>query len=459
MPVTTLRPTCYLAGWVLPVTSPPVPDGGVLVGGDGRIAAVGPRERLPSGDRVAVVDLGSAILLPGLVNAHVHAELSAFRGLLEDLPFQQWIPALRRCKLAAAPTPEELRASALLTCAESLAAGITTFGATEDSDAAVRALRESGMRGLVFRETFGPDPAQATDAVGQLRATVAAQRAEAGDLVRVGVSPHAPYTISDALYTQVALLAAEEDLPIAVHAAEAEVEEALVVRGEGPFAAGLRTRGIATPPRARSVVALLARTGILERAPLVIHALRVDREDMASLAAAGASVAHCPTANARLGHGIAPVVELRAAGVNVALGTDSVASNNRLDLLEEARTAQLLQRARLASASALAGAELLELATIAGARALGLADRIGSLEPGKDADLCAVRTERPHTEPALDPLATLFQAARGSDVVLATVRGRVLYRAGRFHTLDPARLYPLVRRLAARLAAARRVPT
>jgi len=179
---------------------------------------------------------------------------------------------------------------------------------------------------------------------------------------------------------------------------------------------------------------------------------------MASLAAAGASVAHCPTANARLGHGVAPVVELRAAGVNVALGTDSVASNNRLDLLEEARTAQLLQRARLASASALAGAELLELATIAGARALGLADRIGSLEPGKDADLCAVRTECPHTEPALDPLATLFQAARGSDVVLATVRGRVLYRAGRFLTLDPAGQYPLVRQLAARLAAARRAP-
>ncbi|NJD09665.1 MAG: amidohydrolase family protein [Gemmatimonadetes bacterium] len=450
-----VRAACYLASWVLPVAGAPLRDAGVLVGPDGRIVAVGPRAQLPAGEAIDRVDLGAAILLPGLVNVHAHAELAAFRGLLEDLPFPRWITTLRRCKQEAAATPAELRAAALLTCAESLAVGITTFGATEDSDAAAAALRETGMRGVIFREVFGPDPQQASAALQELVQHLDALQSEAGELVQVGVSPHAPYTVSDELYGLVARLAERRQLPVAVHAAEAEAEASLVVRGEGPFAAGLRARGLATPPRARSIVALLERTGILALRPLVIHAVRVGAEDRGLLAAAGASVAHCPTANARLGHGVAPVVELRAAGVNVALGTDSVASNNRLDLLEEARTAQLLQRARLASASALPACELLEMVTLAGARALGLADRIGSLEPGKDADLCAVAIDRPHTEPAHDPLATLFHAARGSDVVLTVVRGRVLYRAGRLLTIDPADTRATLHALAARLAAAR----
>jgi cytosine/adenosine deaminase-related metal-dependent hydrolase len=449
-----VRPTCYLASWVLPVSREPMRAAGVLVDERGRIAAVAPRDDLPTGDVIERIDLGEALLLPGLVNAHVHAELAAFRGLLDDLPFHRWIPTLRRCKLAAAPTPDELRAAALLTCAESLAAGITAFGATEDSDAAVHALRECGMRGVVYREVFGPEPAHAQDAVRELAERVGELQARAGELTRIGVSPHAPYTVSDDLYRAVAELARRQSLPVAVHAAEAESEQQLVASGEGPFAGGLRTRGIATPRRARSAIALLHANGILELAPLVIHAVRADAADIAALAAAGASVAHCPIANARLGHGSAPVVELRAAGVNVALGTDSVASNNRLDLLEEARAAQLLQRARLTSASALPAAELLHMATLGGALALGLAHRVGSLDVGKDADLCAVRIGAPHTLPALDPLATLFHAARGSDVILTIVHGRVLYRGGRFETLEPELLRGPVQRLAERLAAA-----
>lgn len=445
----------YLAEWVLPVTTPPIRRGALTVSEDGRILEVAAADELAAEPGLEVVDLGAAILLPGLVNVHVHAELAGFRGLLEDLPFHQWIPRLRRIKLAAAASPEELEAAALMTCAESLAAGITCFGATEDSAAALAALRGSGMRGVVYREVFGPDPLTAEAALADLAERVRELRALETPLVRIGISPHAPYTVSDPLYAAAAALATQESLPIAVHAAEAEAEELLVTAGEGAFAAGLRSRGLSTPARARSTIDLLERTGILEHAPLVIHGIRVDAEDVALLARHHASVAHCPTANARLGHGIAPVVELRAAGVNVALGTDSVASNNRLDLLEEARTAQLLQRARLQVSSALTGPELLELATLAGARALGLADRIGSLEAGKDADLCAVRIDTLHTEPAHDPYATLFHAARGSDVVLAVVRGRVLYQQGRFEGVDVTGARERLRILAERMRAAR----
>ncbi len=420
--------TRYAAAWLLPVSGPPIRDGAVLVGDDGRLLTVGPAAGVPAPAGVRALDLGQAALLPGLVNVHAHPELAVYRGLLDDLPFERWIPTLNAARRGAALPDSAWLDAARWTCVEALAAGITTIAATEASGAALEAFREAGLRGIVYREVFGPAPADAERELEGLRAAVALLRARETDLVRVGISPHAPYTVSDELYTLTARLALAEELPVAVHAAEAEVEDRLVREGEGRFAEGLRRRGIATPVRARSTVALLEGTGILAARPLLIHCVRVDAEDILLLGERGASVAHCPTANALLGHGIAPLMELRAAGVPVGLGTDSVASNNRLDLLEEARAAQLFQRARLGTATVLSNEEALRLATLDGARALGLDGRIGTLEPGKDADLCAVSLEGAHVVPVPDPLAALLHSARASDVVLTVVRGRELYR-------------------------------
>lgn len=452
------HPARYRARWVLPVTAAPIPGGAVLVDEAGRIAAVGPDRSVPAPADVEPVDLGDAALLPGLVNVHAHPELAAFRGLLEDLPFHEWIPTLNHIKRTATPDPDDYAAAARWTCVEALSAGMTTLGATEDSGAALDAFLEAGVRGVVYQEVFGPAPEQAERSLAELRAKVAVMRARTSELVRIGVSPHAPYSVSDRLFCLVAEYARAEELPVAVHAAEAAVERMLVTSGAGPFAAGLRTRGIDTPPRGRSSVELLERLGVLESRPLLIHCIFVDDADIRRLAAADAAVAHCPAANARLGHGIAPVIELRAAGVRVGLGSDSVASNNRLDLFEEARLAQLLQRARLESSGALPAPELLRLVTLEGARVLGLDGRIGSLEPGKDADLCAVSLAAPHVAPVHDPVAALFHAARGSDVVLTVVRGRVLYRNGRVQTLDAEALRPRLERAAERLRGARQGP-
>ncbi|HEX6560059.1 MAG TPA: amidohydrolase family protein, partial [Longimicrobiales bacterium] len=356
--------TLYTARWLLPVTRPALRDAGLLVDQDGRIAGIGTVSEMTVSDDVVRVDLGESVILPGLINIHAHPELAAFRGLLEDLPFHEWIPALMRCKRGAQLTPEDYGVAARWTCLESLRAGITTVGATEDSGAAVRALSEAGMRGLVYLEVFGPDPDRAEESLAALRAKLELHAAAANSRVRLGVSPHAPYTVSDALYALVAAFARAERLPVATHAAEAEAEELLVREALGPFAAGLRSRGIATYVRGRSTVDMLRRTGVLECAPLLIHAVRVSADDVRDLAAAGASIAHCPIANARLGHGIAPVVEAMQSGVRVAIGTDSVASNNRLDLLEEAHVAQAVQRARLHSAGALPSQQLLEMVTI-----------------------------------------------------------------------------------------------
>ena len=447
--------TRYTAAWVLPVSTAPIASAAVLVEPSGRIAAVGPEARVPAPADARTIALGDAVLLPGLVNVHAHPELSAFRGLLDDLPFERWIPTLNASKRGAAFSDEDWIDAARWCCVEALAAGITTMGATEASGAAVEAFREAGMRGIVFREVFGPDPTVARAAVRELAEAAQRLRERETDLVRVGISPHAPYTVSDELYRLTAELALEQDYPVAVHAAEAEVEDRLVRDGAGHFAEGLRRRGVQTPPRARSTIALLERTGVLRTRPLLIHCVRVDADDRALMAEHGATVAHCPVANAILGHGIAPVVELRAAGVAVGLGTDSVASNNRLDLLEEARAAQLFQRARLGTPSVLTNEEALRLVTIDGARALGLDARIGTLEPGKDADLCAVSLGAAHVRPVHDPLAALFHAARATDVVLTVVRGRELYRNGQVLTLDTAALEPRLEAAAAALRTAR----
>ena len=433
--MTQLRPTVYRADWVLPVAAPPFREGAVLVDDGGRIAAVGHRAVIDPPEGAEVVELGEAALLPGLVNVHTHLELAMFRGALEDLSFRDWILRLVGGKRSVLED-EDYAAAARWTALEAIRAGITTLGSTEASGVGMEALREAGLRGIVYQEVFGPDPAQAEGSMRELRQRVEELRSRETELVRLGISPHAPYTVSDDLFRAAARMAQEEGLPIAIHIAESAVERALVTRGEGDFAPGLRARGIATPARGRSPVEMLDRLGALAARPLLIHCVGLDEEDVRRIADADCAVAHCPVANAKLGHGLAPVPALREAGVRVGLGTDSVGSNNRLDLLEEARIASLLQRAAHRSTTLLAPAELLRLCTLDGARALGLEGRIGTLEPGKDADLCAVSLAGVHVKPVHDPVAALFHSARGSDVVLTAVRGRVLLRDGTVATID-----------------------
>lgn len=446
-------PTLYRAAWVLPVTAPPHREGAVLVDG-GRIAAVGPRAALAPPPGCRVVELGEAALLPGLVNVHAHPELAMFRGALEDLPFREWILRLVGAKRGVL-RDADYDAAARWSAVEAIRAGITTLAATEASAAGMRALREAGLRGIVYQEAFGPDPRQRDESLRELAAAVARLREAETERVRLGVSPHAPYTVSDELFRGVAEMAVAEGLPMAIHIAESRAEGELVRAGGGDFAAGLRAREIHTPPRGRSPIEMLDRLGVLAARPLLIHCVDVDDGDVRRIADAGAAVAHCPVANARLGHGVSPLPELREAGVRVGLGTDSVGSNNRMDLLEEARFASLLQRSRHRDPALLPPDELLRLCTLEGARALGLEGRVGALEPGLDADLCAVSLAAPHVRPVHDPVAALFHAARATDVVLTVVQGEELYADGAVRTVDEAEAARGVEAAAQRLREAR----
>jgi len=388
----------YHARWVLPISRPPLENATVVEDG-GRIVFVGARGDAPPGQDE---DLGDVALLPGLVNAHTHLELTVMRGFLEDLDFRSWILRLTRARREVL-SPETLVDSAKAGIAEGLLAGVTTYADTNESGAPFHALRAMGVRGISYQEVFGPDPAQCSEALAGLRAKVDAMRPNETALVRAGVSPHAPYSVSDALFEATAAYAQSERLPIAVHIAESEDESSLVQHAFGAWADSHRARGLPVVVRAGSPIRLLERTRVLDARPLLIHCIRADANDVAAIARHDCAVAHCPASNAKLGHGIAPLVELLDAGVRVGVGSDSVASNNRMDLLDEARLAILMQRARLQRHNAVSAARMLELATLGGARALGLDAEIGTLDVGKSADLAAFPLRHPRSSPLYDP--------------------------------------------------------
>ena len=420
----------YHARWVLPISAAPIENGTVAVS-EGRIAYVGARGNAPpGGDR----ELGDALLLPGLVNAHTHLELTMMRGFLEDLDFAHWIMRLNKVKRAVLDRDKMLDA-ARLGVVEGLRAGVTTYADTCDSGVAFDAMIEAGVRGIMYQEVFGPDPAQFEDSVTGLREKMKALRPRQTALVRVGVSPHAPYTVSDPLYTAVAAVAELEGWPIAVHIAESREEDLLVQQASGIFADGLRKRGIDVRKRAASSIELLGTTGVLARRPLLIHCVRLTAADVDRIAATRCAVAHCPISNAKLGHGISPVAELLRANVVVGLGSDSVASNNRMDLLAEARAAALSQRALRADHEAMSARAALHLATLGGARALGIDSEVGSLEPGKSADLAAFPLDT-CAQPVHDPEAAAIFALPGVPAQLVTVAGRELVRDGQVLNRD-----------------------
>lgn len=424
--------TRYHARWVLPIATPPIEDGTVVVEND-CIAWVGPRASAPPGG--VDDDLGDAVLMPGLVNTHTHLELTVMRGFLEELSFFDWVRTLTRARHVVLDE-QALLDSARLGVLEGIRAGITTFADTGDSSAPFDALRELGARGIAFREVFGPDPAQCERALAELREKVAEMRAHETPRVRVGVSPHAPYSVSDELFAAVAAFAKAEGLKVAVHIAESHDETRLVERGEGPFADFLRSRNIDVDPRARSPITLLERCGVLATRPLLIHAVRADAPDIATMVRHQCAVAHCPASNAKLGHGVAPLVEMLDAGVRVGLGSDSMASNNRMDLLGEGRLAALQQRARLMRPDAIPAHRVVELATRGGAQALGLDGVIGVLAPGLQADLAAFPLERAQG-PVHDVLAALLFAG-GAPTLRTVVAGQVLVRGGVVADEDPA---------------------
>jgi cytosine/adenosine deaminase-related metal-dependent hydrolase len=404
------------AEWVYPVAAQPIILGAVLVGEDGRILAVGRDAEVPRPPGVSAEHFPDAILMPGLVNAHTHLELTGLSGQVDEPRFDAWIRSVRSLKEMR--SVEDFRVAARKGVQQCFAAGVTTVAETGDSGSLVEALDELGGRGVVFQEVFGPHPEQCEDSIAALASRVALLETFASDHLRIGVSPHAPYTVSGSLYRAVAVLARNEGLAMAVHIAESQAESDLLATGTGPFQQAGRKRGIPLPePLGDSPIAWLERHGILGPGLLCIHSIRVDETDIDLLARRECAVAHCPVSNRAHGHGDAPLRALLDAGIPVGLGTDSEISASP-DLLAEARLAREL--------ADLSAPEALQLATMGSAEAIGWGEAIGGLEAGRWADL-VVRQSRGAV--TADTVAEQLLDSTDEDVVLTTVAGVDRYRS------------------------------
>jgi 5-methylthioadenosine/S-adenosylhomocysteine deaminase len=403
--------------WIVPVE----PAGAVLEGHcvalrDGLVEAVLPlaeaQSRFPSH---AKVELPEHALIPGLVNAHTHAAMTLMRGLADDLPLMRWLEEHIWPAEMKHVSAQFVRDGTLIACAEMLRGGVTCFNDMYFfPEAALEAAQQAGMRVALGMIVFDFPSAYGADADDYLAKGLALRdQWREHPLVSFCLAPHAPYTVSDATFRKVVKIAGEVDVPVHIHVHETadEIQRSLAEHGVRPLER-------------------LQRLGLLGPNLIAVHAVHLSDAEIALLARHGASVAHCPSSNLKLASGFSPTAKLAAAGVNLCIGTDGAASNNRLDMFAETRLAALLAKAVAADAQALPAHAALRAATLGGAKALGLDAKIGSIVAGKAADLAAVRLSGPELSPCFDPASHLIYTAGREHVTDVWVAGKHLMRDG-----------------------------
>ena len=426
------------ARWIVPVEPAGTLHDHALLVDAGRIVALMPaqdaNQQYSPREHIA---LPEHILIPGLVNAHAHSAMTLMRGIADDLPLKTWLEDAIWPREGRFVAPEFVYDGTLLAAAEMLRGGITCCNDMYFfPDASARAYELSGMRAMLGLPILDFPTAYAADADAYLaRGLAARDMYKDSPKLTFALAPHAPYTVGDATWNKVVVYARQLDVPIQTHVAETrdEVDEARSATHETPLAR-------------------LDRLGATGPAFIAIHAVHVDDVDIARLAAQRCHVVHCPGSNMKLASGAAPIAKYLAHEINVALGTDGAASNNRLDLFEEMRLASLLAKVTTGDAAAVPASAALRMATLNGAIALGLGEHIGSLSVGKFADVTAVHIADVETLPMYDPGSHLVNAAGREHVSDVWIAGERVVASGGLKTLDPSALASRARAWQQRLA-------
>lgn len=419
--------TLIEARWIVPVE----PHGVVLehhalaVDG-GRIVALLPQaEAHTRFCAQKTVRLPRHVLIPGLVNLHTHAAMTLLRGYADDLPLMDWLNQRIWPAEARHVTPGFVRDGTLLACAEMLRGGTTCFNDMYFfPEAAAEAALRLGMRATLGMLAIDAPTAYAADAADYLDKGLAVRDSLRDQpLISFCMAPHAPYSVSDRLFEQVATLAAQLDLPIHTHVHETRDE----------IRESLRQHGVRPLERLR-------RLGLLGPNLIAVHAVHLEPGEIELLALHGCRVAHCPVSNLKLASGIAPVAQLVRAGVTVGVGSDGAASNNRLDMFREMNLAALLAKGSSGDATVLGAHAALRMASLEGAAALGLEQETGSLCVGKQADICAVRLDELGLQPCYDPVAHLVHAAGREHVSHVWVAGNIRVEDGNLVGINVAEM-------------------
>jgi 5-methylthioadenosine/S-adenosylhomocysteine deaminase len=415
------------AEWVIPVVpaATVLQDHAVVVAG-GVILEVArtrdARARYPGAPRIS---LPGHVLIPGLINLHTHAAMALMRGLADDRTLMDWLQNHIWPVEARLVNEGFVRDGTLIASAEMLRGGVTCFNDMYFyPEAAARSALEAGMRAALGIIVIEMPSAYASDAQDYLSKGLATRdELKQESLLSFCIAPHAPYTVSDKTFEHVAVLQGELELPLHIHVHETrdEIEQSVARHGVRPLSR-------------------LQALGLVDASLIAVHAVHLTEQEIALLAEKGCHVAHCPSSNLKLASGVASPARLLQNGVNVALGTDGAASNNRLDMFAEMRLAALLAKGAGGDPTLLPARVALEMATIRAARALGLEDRIGSLAPGKRADMTAVHLEAPELLPCYDPLSHLVYAAGREHVTHVWVDGEQVVDGGQLTRLDPREL-------------------
>ena len=391
-------------------------------------AKFAPRER---------IELAEHALIPGLVNAHTHNPMTLMRGLADDVPLMRWLHEHIWPAEAKAISPEFVRDGVELAIAEMLRGGTTCCNENYFfPDVQAATYRRLGFRAMVALPIIEFPSAWAKSRDEYFDKGLAVHDEFRGEpLIGTSLGPHAPYTVADASFERIRMLADQLDIPVHLHLHETaqEVEDGKREHGARPFA---------------RVQAL----GLVNDHLIAVHMTQLTDAEIAACAEAGVSVAHCAESNLKLASGFCPAEKLRRAGVNLALGTDGCASNNDLDMFGEMRTAALLAKAVANDASALDAASALHAATLGGAKALGWDERIGSIEAGKQADLCALRLDAIETQPMYNTISQIVYAAGRHQVSDVWIAGARKLADGVLIDLDPAELRERARRWRDRLS-------
>jgi len=377
-----------------------------------------------------VRDFGLAALIPGFIDLHTHLEYTAMRGLVDDLPYSQWkLQVMRKESLFSAQDWDD---SALFGAMGVLQSGITTIADITETGASARAAQASGVRSVIYREVSTMDRRRVAEAMEQAADDIVAWSADADpECARFGIAPHAPYSCHPELFEKVAEYAAG-GAPVAIHLAGSHAEYQFVKYGSSMLAIDVRDvydeHAPLWLPTGVSPVRYVLQWGLFD-APnvMAVHCTQVDEDDIDVLAHHDVSVAHCPRCNTKLAMGIAPVGKMLSANIRLGLGTDSPAASNSTDMFEEMRIGLLLQRALFDEAHFMTARQFVKIATLDAARALRMDDEIGSIEPGKRADLVAVDLSEPRQTSPLNPYGTLVHTTNPDNVLWTMVGGKVRY--------------------------------
>ena len=384
-----------------------------------------------------IIELPGHVLIPGLINAHTHTPMSLLRGLADDLELHVWLkehiwPAEQRYV-----GPEFVADGSLLAVTEMIRAGITCFNDMYFfPKTTIDVCLDVGMRASIGIPIIEMETAWASDVDTYIEKGLQLYgQWKSEPLITFTLSPHAPYTVSDKILSRISALSSEQGFPVHMHVLETEweIKQSLQSHDQHPL-----TR--------------LEQAGLLNSRLLAVHMTQLSSDDIGKLVNSGVHVVHCPQSNLKLASGICPLTALVKAGVNVALGTDGAASNNDLDLLAEGQTAALLAKGISGDAETVNAFQVLEMMTINGAQALGISDRVGSIEQGKQADLCALDMATPETQPLHHVISQLVYAASTRQVSDVWIAGKQLLKHGELTTIDMDRVMAAARKWQSRLA-------